>query len=81
MHHFLRMCFLVKRNLVLKNVCLRLWGENSQRKEENIDVEPRREKMARTSKSFGPEFLTYLLESEPQSYNEAIRSPEGQLWK
>ena len=37
--------------------------------------------MARISKSFGLEFLKYLLESEPQSYNEAIRSLEGPLWK
>ena len=56
-------------------------GESSQNKEENVDIEPRRGKRARTSKSFGPKFLTYLLESEPQSYNEGIRSPEGPLWK
>ena len=55
--------------------------ESSQNKEENIDVEPRRGKMARTSKSFGPDFLTFLLESEPQSYNEANRSPEYPLWQ
>ena len=36
---------------------------------------------AKTSKSFGPDFLTYLLENEPQSYREAMTSPEAPLWK
>lgn len=34
-----------------------------------------------SSTSFGPDFLTYLLESEPQSFKEAVRSPDGPLWK
>ena len=56
-------------------------GESSSTQVQNVDVEPKRGKMARTSKSFGPDFLTYLLERKPQSYNEAIRSPKGPLWK
>ena len=75
------MCFLVKRNLVIKKCTFETVGKSSENKEENVDVEAKRGKMARTSKSFGPKFLTYLLESEPQSYNEAIRSPEAPLWK
>ena len=43
--------------------------------------EPRRSKRAKISKSFGPDFLTYLLENEPQSYREAMTSPEAPLWK
>ena len=39
--------------------------ESSKNREENVDVEPRHGKSARTSKSFGPEFLIYLLESDP----------------
>ena len=31
-------------------------------------------KRARSSKSFGPDFITYLLENEPQSFNEAMSS-------
>ena len=41
----------------------------------------RRSKRARTSKSFGPDFLTYLLENEPQNFNEAMSSPEAPMWK
>ena len=41
----------------------------------------RRSKRARTSKSFGPDFLTYLLENELQSFNEAMSTPEAPMWK
>ena len=41
------------------------------------DDEPRRSKRTRKSKSFGPDFLTYLLEDEPQSFKEAMSSPEA----
>ena len=46
-----------------------------------VELEPRRSKRARTEKSFGPDFLTFLLENDPQSYNEAVRSADGALWK
>ena len=45
------------------------------------DDEPRCSKKTRTSKSFGPDFLTYLLENEPQSFKEAMTSPEAPYWK
>ena len=52
----------------------------SGNEEINKDIdEPRRSKRARTSKSFGPDFLTFLMESEPQSFKEAVNSPEGPL--
>ena len=41
----------------------------------------RHSKRARTSKSFGPDFLTYLLENEPQSFNEAMSTHEAPMWK
>ena len=31
--------------------------------------------------SFGPNFLTNLVENEPQMYEEAISSPETSYWK
>ena len=45
------------------------------------ESEPRRSKRGRVEKSFGPDFLTYMVESEPQSYKEAVTSSEGALWK
>jgi transposase InsO family protein len=53
---------------------------NSHQDVEN-DEEPRRSKRARISKSFGPDFLTYLLENEPRTFKEAMSSPEAPLWK
>lgn len=53
--------------------------EDSQSEED--EAEPRRSKRARVEKSFGPDFVTYLLEKEPKTYHEAITSTEGPLWK
>ena len=41
----------------------------------------RHSKRPRTSKSFGPYFLTYLLENELQSFNEAMSTPKAPMWK
>ena len=49
--------------------------------EERNEVEPRRSKRTKTSKTFGPDFLTFMLEDEPQSFKEAISTPETALWK
>ena len=48
--------------------------------EERNEVEPRR-KRTKTLKTFGPDFLTFMLEDEPQSFKEAISTPETALWK
>ena len=49
--------------------------------EERNEVEPRRSKKAKTSKSFAPYFQTYMLEDEPQSFKEAISTPEAPFWE
>ena len=46
-----------------------------------VKLEPRRSKRARIEKYFGSDFMTFLLENDPQSFNEAVRSVEGALWK
>ena len=48
---------------------------------EEEELEPRRSKRARTEKSFGPDFYTYVVESEPQTYREAVTSSEGPQWR
>ncbi|GJW40596.1 hypothetical protein Tco_0066441 [Tanacetum coccineum] len=40
------------------------------------EVEPRRIKRARTEKSFGPDFVSLMVENEPTSYQEAVTSSE-----
>ena len=55
--------------------------KNSQDVDTDGEVEPRRNKRARTEKSFGSDFLTYMLEGEPQTYKEAVNSTESLMWK
>ena len=43
----------------------------------NIE-EPRRSKRQRVPKSFGPDFLAFLLDNEPQTFKEAMKSSEAQ---
>ena len=49
--------------------------------EERNEIEPRRSKRTKTSKTFGPDFLTFMLEDEPQSFKEVMSMPEAPLWK
>ena len=49
--------------------------------EQRNDVEPRRSKRARTNTSFGPDFITFLTEVEPQTYTEAMSTPEAPYWQ
>ncbi|GJY76412.1 retrotransposon protein, putative, ty1-copia subclass [Tanacetum coccineum] len=48
---------------------------------EDEEVEPRRSKKERTEKSFGPDFVSLMVENEPTSYREAVTSLEGHQWK
>lgn len=45
------------------------------------DEEPRRSKRTKVIKSFGPDFLTYMIENEPRTIQEALSSPEAPFWK
>ncbi|GJT00020.1 hypothetical protein Tco_0821189 [Tanacetum coccineum] len=40
------------------------------------EVEPRRIKKARAEKSFGPDFVSFMVENEPTSCREAVTSSE-----
>ena len=54
---------------------------NSQDQNKDSEVEPRRSKKVRIGKSFSPDFLTYMLKGEPQTYKEVVNSTEGLMWK
>ncbi|KAD2393513.1 hypothetical protein E3N88_40490 [Mikania micrantha] len=55
--------------------------DEDQEQLEAEEVEPRRSKRQRIEKSFGPDFLTYMVEGEPQTYRDAVTSSEGPQWK
>ena len=55
--------------------------DNSQDEDTDGEVEPGRSKRVRTEKSFSPDFLTYMLEGEPQTYKEAVNPTENLMWK
>ncbi|GJW58593.1 retrotransposon protein, putative, ty1-copia subclass [Tanacetum coccineum] len=48
---------------------------------EEEEVEPRRSKRARTEKSFGPDFVSFMVENDATSYREAVTSSKGHQWK
>ena len=50
---------------------------------ENVhnDENPRRSTRQRTSTSFGSDFVTFLLENEPQTFKEAMLSSDSSFWK
>ena len=56
-------------------------NENSHDQNKDREVEPRRSKRVRTKESFGPNFLTYVLEGEPLTFKEAVNSIESLMWK
>ena len=51
------------------------------RKDREIPVELRRSKRPRIENNLGDGFFTFLVESEPTSYKEAISSLEAPFWK
>ncbi|GJR49345.1 putative ribonuclease H-like domain-containing protein [Tanacetum coccineum] len=55
--------------------------DKRQDQTEEEEVEPRRSKRARNEKSFGPDFVSFMVENEPTSYREAVTSSEGQQWR
>ncbi|KAD4585949.1 hypothetical protein E3N88_23550 [Mikania micrantha] len=55
--------------------------DEDQEQLEAEDVEPRRSKKQRIEKSFGHDFLTNVVEGEPQTYREAVTTSEGPQWE
>ena len=64
----------VKRTLYPTN-------DNSRDQEDEVVTELRLSKRDRMLTSFSSDFLTYILESEHQTYKEVVSCLEGSLWK
>nr|GEZ14322.1 zinc finger, CCHC-type [Tanacetum cinerariifolium] len=45
------------------------------------NVEPRRSKRAKVTKDFGPDYMTYIVNEEPQTYKAAMKSSKSPYWK
>ena len=64
-----------------KNIRGDIQGWKSNEPIVNTEVEPRRSQRSRISKSFSLDFIEYAIESEPQTFKEAMFTPEAQMWK
>ena len=48
---------------------------------DKVDDTPRRSKRQRVAKSFGDDFIVYLVDDMPKTLPEAYASPNGEYWK
>ena len=55
--------------------------EQERKLDKNEEEEPRHSNRVRTTKSIGPDFLTFLLENGPLTFKETMSSSEVFLWK
>ncbi|GJW89031.1 retrotransposon protein, putative, ty1-copia subclass [Tanacetum coccineum] len=55
--------------------------DKRQDQTEEEEVEPRRSNRARNEKSFGPDFVSFMVENKPTSYREAVTSSKGKQWR
>ena len=49
--------------------------------EEDDNEAPRRSKKQKTAKSFGDDFIVYLVDDTPRTIDEAYSSPDAYYWK
>ena len=68
-------------NIVYESIDNNKRSRDTISRSDPMEDEPRHSKRQRTSTSFGPDFLTYLLENEPRTFKEAVTSPEAPFWK
>ena len=55
--------------------------EHSESPKEDDNEIPKRSKRQRTAKSFGDDFIVYLVDDTPTSISEAYASPDADYWK
>ena len=53
--------------------------ENPNESIVNAEVEPRKSQKSRISKSFGPNFIAYVIESRPQTFKKVMSIPKAQI--
>ena len=68
-------------NIVYESIDNNKRSRDTISRSDPMEDEPRRSKRQKTSTSFGPDFLMYLLENEPWTFKEAMTSPEALFWK
>ena len=54
--------------------------ESPKKPIDDAEIE-RRSQKSRISKSFGPDFIAYAIESESQIFKGVMSTPEAQIWK
>ena len=59
----------------------RTLDEPSTLKVQEQDIEPIKGSKIKKSKNFGPDFISFMTIGEPQTYKEAMTSPEAPFWK
>ena len=71
------------KNKLSKSVCDTSCSNLSTCSNTNKDIvfEPRRSKRSKKVKDFGSEFCSFLLEDDPKTYGEAMRSIDAPFWK
>ena len=57
-------------NIVYESIDNNKRSRDTISRSDPMEDEPRRSKRQRTSTSFGPDFLTYLLENEPRTFKD-----------
>ncbi|GJX29094.1 putative RNA-directed DNA polymerase [Tanacetum coccineum] len=65
----------------IRTMCVYLYKYATHRGGMHSGLDMPRSKRARTEKSFGPDFVSFMVENEPTSYREAVTSSEGQQWR
>ena len=71
----------INNNIIMESIDAEFFEEICPFKERHNEIIKRKSKRARTSTSFGPDFITFLTEAEPQTYKEAMSTPEASYWK
>ena len=54
---------------------------SSSHQEKHPEDEPRRSKRLKATKTFGPDYIMYIIKNVPQTFKEAMSILEAPFWK